>query len=309
MYELYLYILQLENDKTLLHISSNNNLDNNYLFLQCQIIYEFAKENKPIKIIDVLKLSTLLEADYYVKRYMLYYGIDNVRGGSYTNNQIQPDVYKFLENELLLDSIEIDEDSDIFSQIYYKYSQYNEMQIRKEKDFLKSQLEYMKSKQIFYDSLSNSLKIHNSNSNFSIRQDIFSELDWIKNIIHSNSFEKLENTQIYRYRTILKIFEQIKQTFLKLNEKLPDFEPIIFLQNPSTIFDTFFYHRINIPEFADKQVDNLVEVADSVLSKFEYMSYFIVNRMDELEYDLKSNGPNYLKSLKYSFEYIEHLLR
>ena len=41
---------------------------------------------------------------------------------------------------------------------------------------------------------------------------------------------------------------------------------------------------------------------------FEYMSYFIINRMDELEYDLKSNGPNYLKSLKYSFEYIEQLV-
>jgi len=309
MHELYLYILQLENDKTLLHISSNNNLDNEFLFLQCQIIYEFAKENKPIKTMDIMKLSTLLEVDYYVKRYMLYYGIENVRGGSYINNEIQPDVYKFLENELLFDSIEVDEDSDIFSQIYYKYSQYNETQLRKENDFLKSQLEYMKSKQIFYDSLCNSLKIHNLNSNFSIRQDIFTELDWMKNIIHSNSFEKLENTQIYRYRTILKIFERIKQTFLKLNEKLPDFEPIIFLQNPSTIFDTFYYHRLNMSELADKQLENLIEVADSVLAKFEYMSYFIINRMDELEYDLKSNGPNYLKSLKYSFEYIEQLLK
>jgi DNA polymerase III gamma/tau subunit len=46
-------------------------------------------------------------------------GIENVRGGSYINNEIQPDVYKFLENELLLDSFEIDEDSDIFSQIYF----------------------------------------------------------------------------------------------------------------------------------------------------------------------------------------------
>jgi hypothetical protein len=309
MQELYLYILQLENDKILLHISSNNNLDNDYLFLQCQIIYEFAKENKPIKTMDIMKLSTLLEADYYVKRYMLHYGIENVRGGSYINKEIQPAVYKFLENELLLDSIELDEDSDIFSQIYYKYSQFNETQLQKEKDFLKTQLEYMKSKQIFYNSLCNSLKIHNLNSNFSIRQDIFTELDWMKNIIHSNSFEKLESSQIYRYRTISKIFEQIKQTFLKLNEKLPDFEPIIFLQNPSTIFDTFFYHRINIPEFADKQIENLTEVADSVLSKFEYMSYFIINRMDELEYDLKSNGANYVKLMNYSVEYIEQLLK
>jgi hypothetical protein len=307
MQELYLYILQLENDKILLHISSNNNLDNDYLFLQCQIIYEFAKENKPIKIMDIMKLSTLIEVDYYVKRYMLYYGIYNVRGGSYMNNEIQPDVYKFLENELLLDSIEIDEDSDIFSQIYYKYSQYNEIQLRKENDFLKNQIDYMKSKQIFYDSLCNSLKIHNSN--FSIRQDIFTELDWMKNIIHSNSFEKLENTQIYRYRTILKIFEQIKKTFLILNEKLPDFEPILFLQNPSTIFDSFFYHRDKMRAFAHKQVENLIEVADLVLSKFEYMSYFIINRMDEIEYDLKGNGPNYLKSLNYSYEYIEYLLK
>jgi hypothetical protein len=307
MQELYLYILQLENDKILLHISSNNNLDNEYLFLQCQIIYEFAKENKPITTMDIMKLSTLLEADYYVKRYMLFYGIENVRGGSYMNKEIQPDVYKFLENELLLDSIEIDEDSDIFSQIYYKYSQYNERQLEKEKEFLKNQIDYMNSKQTFYDSLCNSLKIHNLS--FSIRQDIFTELDWMKNIIHSNSFEKLDNIQIYRYRTILKIFEQIKKTFLKLNEKLPDLEPIIFLQNPCTIFDTFYYHRLNIPEFTDKQVENLMEVADSVLSKFEYMSYFIINRMDEIEYDLKGNGPNYLKSLNYSYEYIEYLLR
>jgi hypothetical protein len=172
----------------LLHISSNNNLDNDYLFLQCQIIYEFAKENKPIKTMDIMKLSTILEADYYVKRYMLFYGIENVRGGSYINNEIQPDVYKFLENELLLDSLEIDEDSDIFSQIYCKYSQYNERQLEKEKEFLKNQIDYMNSKQIFYDSLSNSLKIQNSNSNFSIRQDIFTELDWMKTVPKIKSY-------------------------------------------------------------------------------------------------------------------------
>lgn len=41
--------------------------------------------NKPIKIIDIIKSNSNFTEDNITKQYMIKYGIDNVRGGSYSN--------------------------------------------------------------------------------------------------------------------------------------------------------------------------------------------------------------------------------
>ncbi len=59
----------------------------------------WTKKYKPVEIIDVVSNCDKFDEDKYTKQYMSKYGIDNVRGGTYCENNI--DKYKeFLEKEL-----------------------------------------------------------------------------------------------------------------------------------------------------------------------------------------------------------------
>lgn len=62
-----------------------------------------AKWTKLHKVIDIIAVYTNcdpFDEDKYVKKYMLEYGIDNVRGGSYSQVIITDEQYNLLEREL-----------------------------------------------------------------------------------------------------------------------------------------------------------------------------------------------------------------
>lgn len=75
--------------------------------LQCRINEHFSKHGsewtkkyKPIKVVEQIKNADEFDEDKYTKIYMNKYGIDMVRGGTYTEMQL-PDYKRLaLENEL-----------------------------------------------------------------------------------------------------------------------------------------------------------------------------------------------------------------
>ena len=60
----------------------------------------WTKKYKPISIIKHIENSSPFDEDRYVKEYMAIYGIENVRGGSYNQEELNGDTIKFLRNEL-----------------------------------------------------------------------------------------------------------------------------------------------------------------------------------------------------------------
>lgn len=60
----------------------------------------WTKKYKPIKIIKIIDRIDEFDEDKYTKVYMNIYGIDNVRGGSYTGIRLDPDEYNFIQKEL-----------------------------------------------------------------------------------------------------------------------------------------------------------------------------------------------------------------
>ena len=61
---------------------------------------EWTKLYKPISIIETLKTNNIFEEDKYTKMYMNKFGIENVRGGSYTKINLEEYQKKALELEL-----------------------------------------------------------------------------------------------------------------------------------------------------------------------------------------------------------------
>lgn len=79
------------NTKFLQHLSSNNT---------CQ----FTNEYSPLEIIYTLQTINPFDEDSITKKYMMEFGIENVRGGSYNNLVLEDWQIKSLENEFLFAS-------------------------------------------------------------------------------------------------------------------------------------------------------------------------------------------------------------
>lgn len=55
--------------------------------------------HKPIAIVSIFKTTDPFDEDNYTKKFMYKYGIDNVRGGSYTTTELEPTQIALLQRE------------------------------------------------------------------------------------------------------------------------------------------------------------------------------------------------------------------
>ena len=95
-----IYILKCEENKYYIGKTHKNVL---YRFKKHQNGYGaiWTKKYKPIKILEIYLNCDNFDEDKYTKIYMDKYGIDNVRGGSYTKINLSNSTIKFLQKELL----------------------------------------------------------------------------------------------------------------------------------------------------------------------------------------------------------------
>jgi hypothetical protein len=94
-----LYVLKLVNQKF-------------YVGKTCQSVYNrfiqhkngdgaiWTKIYKPLEILEQFKTNNKFDEDLYTKKYMDKYGIENVRGGSYTKKNLEDWEIKALNKEL-----------------------------------------------------------------------------------------------------------------------------------------------------------------------------------------------------------------
>lgn len=94
----YLYVLKLINNKFYIGKSKYvfQRIDNHFLGIGSQ----WTKIYKPLNIIEVIPKIDNFDEDKKVKQYMCKYGIDNVRGGSYSNINLSITQKEFLQKEI-----------------------------------------------------------------------------------------------------------------------------------------------------------------------------------------------------------------
>ncbi len=94
---LYLYYVALDNDKLMLHADFKK--ENEEIIEYCEKIYEYVKVNKPTKIVYITEVNDLYDVDRDVKIYMNMFGIENTRGGSYSEIDIPEYLLKAIQHE------------------------------------------------------------------------------------------------------------------------------------------------------------------------------------------------------------------
>jgi len=92
-----LYFVSLENDKVFIFPSLQQ--EEGAVLKECTE-FEFAKVNAPVCIIFSVTDFLPEEIDENVKLFMKEFGMDTVRGGSYLDVVLSPDVLQSLDKEL-----------------------------------------------------------------------------------------------------------------------------------------------------------------------------------------------------------------
>jgi len=92
-----LYFVSLENEKVFIFTSLEQEEDS--VLKECAE-FEFAKVNPPVCVIFSVTGVLPEETDENVKLFMREFGVDTVRGGSYLDVVLSPDVLQSLNQEL-----------------------------------------------------------------------------------------------------------------------------------------------------------------------------------------------------------------
>jgi len=95
-----IYCLELENDRLFVFLRDTPSSNPIELFLEAVLSFEYVRQNKPLSIKDIWPETQPLDLDQRVKQHMLLYGIDHVRGGSYSNPELTPEQHTLLTIEL-----------------------------------------------------------------------------------------------------------------------------------------------------------------------------------------------------------------
>ena len=93
-----IYFLKLEQNKY--YVGKTNNVNTRLNDHMTDNGSQWTKKYKPIEIIEVIPNCDGFDEDKYTKIYMNKFGINNVRGGSYTKIVLSKEELSFLQKEI-----------------------------------------------------------------------------------------------------------------------------------------------------------------------------------------------------------------
>ena len=93
-----IYILELSDNKY--YVGKTENLDNRIKDHFTSNGSAWTQKYRPLNLIDKYENCDEFDEDKYVKKYMMKYGIDNVRGGSYSQIELSQEMTNSVQREL-----------------------------------------------------------------------------------------------------------------------------------------------------------------------------------------------------------------
>ena len=95
--KLYMYYISLEDEHLFLHTDFKKDYEK--VMEECLAKYDYVKLHKPQKVVFVMEILDFYDVDKYVKMFMHMFGIENTRGGSYTDIILKPAFLETIEHE------------------------------------------------------------------------------------------------------------------------------------------------------------------------------------------------------------------
>ena len=299
------HVILLTCDKIFLHTSRSPVQDDVKILLECEIMYDYVREYKPIRILESVILRQDSEVNHFVKKYMKQYGIDNVRGGTYSNLKLTDVEKQFIlrEHELTIESM-----SNQLLSITNIFNEYNDIQTWS-LDRLNEELVNIKHRQSLYDNETSMLRNYSIGQNNIEINDIFlADIKWLLNTAAKN-IQQFQNSIypnksiIQQYKIILNKMKALYKIFSTYGNVEITYNPLIHLYAPETILDVFFFHYHKRGDW-----NRHMEQCIKFLEYYEYIFYFIKCRIDEYKFDISTYPPDFKYANQYRIQYLQHYI-
>jgi hypothetical protein len=265
MYNIYVYKLQNGRDTFLLSA-----------YQECEFLYQEIVKTNPILELNHIEYDVLpWQIDALVHKYMHEYGLENIRGGRY--------------NRLHLSDAEKQEISDAIKFFAYEVEE-QQARVEKYAQYVSTDIDANECMKHIreYEELETRRKL------FQIDRSIIDELEWLINIITKNPLDKffLHSSRYYKLMYNLSI---VYQQFHRVVEEAEDLSNQIHkLYNHCAIcpliYDrpyTFFDGRVIPSERKHtKYTWETDKSLECVIKMFELSIYYLINREDEVIFDL-----------------------
>ena len=274
----------LQFEKFFVYSCSQKPKSDSELMLEAELYYDYLKKYKPICIVKRYEKHDGLDIDKYVKLFMLDYGVDYVRGGSYSEEVLSDSQLNTLLREFDTVSTSITKREAIVSDIIQRYAnkKMTKEEMMVERETLKNTLETFKKEKAELESI----RIDGSQIISDIQWITFacSQIKEIYDTKRSDTFlSKLVTKEfIERYKKVLVSLRTVFK-ICKTHDYYNDIDNV-YVKYPHFLLDDFFYHlhRIHIPCYMTHVVD--------VCKKYEHMANITINKMDEKTFDVSTWG-------------------
>jgi hypothetical protein len=263
-----IYVYELKDGKYLLYPRVISNYDN-FCAGEAAFVYQEIVKNNPIK--RIIHTHTGLDAwqiDAFVHTYMHNYGIENVRGGRY--NTLELSEKEEISKAIKYYTYGLEEQE----QRVYQYYEYIDTIVH-DPDNYKEKINYYE-------------KTDMERKRFEIDRSIIYDLNWLVRSIETgvdkffeikDEYYKLMERLSLIYKQYLSVMEDAQSKIDGLSKGLCK----LFFEKPYVFFDGRIIQREremhNYDFKADKQLEQVIKV-------FELAIYSLINREEELYFDL-----------------------
>jgi hypothetical protein len=296
---IYIFIIQHGQPNLNYFVYAANDPSYEKALINCEILYDFIQQ--PLLVTHVLPVSHILDVDVMVKKLMWKYGFDCVRGGSYHNKALTDRELQFLYNEYdnaeysllsdgkIIDKLDAHHRPEELEDPYYLHFE--------EWELHKKYLKYSEEKEKM-------LQFRKCSGNAILGRHFLDDIDWLQIFLDCEyeEGEKLLTTTKDEYKRILTVLHDIMAKFVEYgySEKILS-EYLVFYKHPEFFLDPFFYHRRNIRDWSKD-----ITIARDHLRFFKYMCYTIINRLEEMEFDILEYPANFEKEYEVTMKYYQY---
>lgn len=300
-----LHVLLLTEDKLFLHGSSTKTNDDSVILLECEIMHEYLQKYKPLRILESIALRQTCEIDFIVKKHMKCYGIDNVRGGSYTAITLTDDEKKFIQREHLMNIDKMVTKCSAMATVFNEYKDIGTWSL----DKINNEMSLVTRQQSLYDNEKGMLnKLSIGKNNIQTNRIFLTDLRWILNQSAKNmqqpstksAIVSVNRDIITKYKQILNKMKALYAIFCEHIDVENKYEPRIHLYAPETLLDVCFFHchKARNWETYMVQLINLCEY-------YEYIFYCVITRIDEYKFDVNTYPPDFELTNRYRITYLQ----